>query len=196
MFTLFNPSFSAHRTPYSLPYYTSVMGYLNTEYKKVHDYYINNYIVVPNTHVFAKLCNELNSYMFLSPENLVNTIRGESDRLERMFGFNSPVTYSGFILEGNLYNKLCPEVYISTEFDFNVENCIKNYTRLKPLRIISHPFTDVNFQPILGKYKSEERGAVVAVIDLALFALQYQQWYLKERDIEIKDINCHFIDLL
>lgn len=181
MITLFNPPFIPNRTPVSLPMYNNIMGFVRTEYKKVKQFYLTNFIVTPTNHNLIKLLHDLIPFIQFSPEVMVQQVRLNTPRLERQHKLNSSTIYSGPVDTGFLYNRHCPEVYISTQFDIDIANCMKNWQRLKPLRPVAHPFTDLTFPLLNGQVISPNKGVCVFTIDLALLALQLKGWWEVER---------------
>lgn len=182
MFNLINPPrVDNGRGITILPQYAYLKTRLFSEYEKVKDYYQTNLFMVKNDHLLVKLLIELSCYIDSSPDYLVNMIRAASNRLESAYGLNSSIVGRGVMQTTNLYNRLCKEVWISVQYDFNVEQCYKNWKRLKPVRCVSHPFTDVNMVVPTGEYLSKEQGVVVMTIDLAMLALQYKAWCEFER---------------
>lgn len=189
MLNIFNPPFIGSRTPVVLPMYSYVIGCLKRELEKVNRYYTENVYIVQNTHRLVKLIIDLQTIIQSSPENVVRIVRNESDRLCRAYGITSPVVNGGISTAGEMYNKNCPEVFISVEYEFDTKQCYQNYKTLKPVRVLSHDFTDLEFGLANGKYSSTERGPAVFSIDLALFALQYKAWYDNER--YVKETNTY-----
>ena len=158
------------------------MGYINTEYKKVKLFYQSNFIVSPSNHNLMKLLHDLVPFLKFSPEVLVQQVRLSTPRLERAHKLNSSIIYSGPVDTGFIYNRHCPEVYISTQLDFDVATCMKNWQRLKPFRPVCHPFTDLTFPLLNGQVISPAtKGVCVFTIDLALLALQFKGWWEVER---------------
>lgn len=187
MLNLFNPPFIGGRTPPVLPMYDYIVRTMNREMERVKNYYRENIHTLDNTHRLVKLLIDLQSYMSLSPEILVRTIRNETPRLCRAYGINSPVVYSGIQPMGEIYKRNCAEVFISVEYDFDVKKCIDNFQHIQPIHVLSHDFTDLGMGIGNGKYNSDEFGTCVFSIDLAMLALQYRVWWEKERYIKETD---------
>ena len=187
MYSIINPPFMGSRTPPVMPLYEYIVKGLNTELTRIKDYYRQNLWVVNNTHILRKILVDIENKIALSPEALVRSVRSDTLRYCRAYGINSPIFNAGIQNDGNFYNKKNPEVFLNAEYDFDVENCYKEYKNLKPVRVVSHEFSDLNLYLPSGKYISDECGLCVFTIDLALLALQYKAWTDKERYPEGKD---------
>lgn len=196
MFSLFNPPFTGERTKIILPLFDYLINQTKHEVSKVTDYYNDNLINAKTTDRLVKLLVELQSFMDLSPESLVNVIRNQTVRLCNAYNFVSPLNNGKISNQGEMYNRNNPELFISVEYPFGVKNCVENYSSLKPVRVVSHDFSDFSYGVTNGNYLSTESGVCVFTIDLALLALQYQQWYKKERYVKSRNIylpTTHFV---
>lgn len=189
MFSLFNPPFNRDRTPIVLPMFDYLIKQTQHEVNKVVDYHQQNIVHAKTTDRLVKLLIELQSFMDLSPENLVNTVRNNTARLCNAYNFVSPINNAKITNQGEMYNRNNPELFIFVEYPFSVKNCVENYKALKPVRVVSHDFTDFGYGLANGCYQSPESGLSIFTIDIALLALQYQQWFQKERYIKERDYH-------
>lgn len=189
MFSLFNPPFNRDRTPIVLPMFDYLIKQTQHEVTKVVDFYQQNIYHARTTDRLVKLLIELQSFMDLSPENLVNTVRNNTARLCNAYNIVSPINNAKITNQGEMYNRNNPELFIFVEYPFGVKKCVDNYKALKPVRVVSHDFTDFGYGLANGAYQSQETGIAIFTIDIALLALQYQQWFQKER--YIKERNYH-----
>ena len=196
MFSLFNPPFTGERTTIVLPMFDYLVNQTKHEVSKVTDYYNDNLINAKTTDRLVKLLVQLQTYMDLTPETLVSVVRSNTVRLCNAFNFVSPLNNGKISNQGEMYNRNNPELFISVEYPFGVKNCVENYTGLKPIRVVSHDFTDFSYGVPNGNYLSSESGVCIFTIDIALLALQYQQWYKKERYVESRKLylpTTHFV---
>lgn len=189
MFSLFNPPFTSDRNKIVLPLFDYLDQQTKHEVKKVVQHYRENVIPVKGDHRLVKLLNELKSYMSLSPETLVSVMRANSNRLCGAYNFVSPTINGKINNQGDMYNRNNPELFIYVEYPFDVKKCMDHYKELKPVRVISHDFSDFGYGLANGQYLSAESGLSIFTIDLALLALQYQQWYHKERYVKERDYH-------
>lgn len=189
MFSLFNPPFNHERTSIVLPMFDYLVKQTHHEVNKVKTFYQDNLTNVKTSDRLVKLLVELQSWMGFSPETLVQVVRNNTPRLCNAYNIASPVTQAKITNQGEMYNRNNPELFISVEYPFDVKKCVTHYRELKPLRIVSHDFTDFSYNIANGNYLSTESGICVFTLDLALLALQYQQWYHNERYVEERKLH-------
>lgn len=188
MYSLFNPVFTGGRTPRHLPIFDYITTSLKNELTKVQNFYRANLLTVSNNHILTKILMDITSQCNnLSYHFLVKWVRANSARLERAYNLNSSVVGSGIITNGSIYNRNHAEAWISVAYDFDVDKCIANYKDLKPLRVVSHEYTNLTMSIPNGNYPENQEGLAVLTIDLALLALQYKCWMEKEQYIKEKD---------
>lgn len=184
MFSLFNPPFNSERNKIVLPMFDYLAKQTKYEVDKVKTFYQENLTNVKTTDRLVKLLIEMQSWMNFSPETLVQMVRNNTPRLCNTYNLVSPVTQGKISNQGEMYNRNNPELFISVEYPFDVKKCVTYYQDLKPLRIVAHDFTDFSYNIANGNYLSGESGICIFTLDLALLALQYQQWYHKERYVK------------
>lgn len=196
MFSLFNPPFNKDRTPIVLPIFDYLVKQTHYEVNKVVDFYKENLYNAKTTDRLVKILMDLQSFMHLSPESLVNTVRNHSARLCNAYNIVSPITNGKITNQGEMYNRNNPELFIYVEYPFDVKKCVNNYKHLKPVRVVSHEFSDFGYGLANGQYQTQETGIAIFTIDLALLALQYQQWFHTERYIKERETylpTTHFV---
>ena len=186
MFSLFNPPFDSERNKIVLPMFDYLTKQTLHEVDKVRTYYQENITTVKTSDRLVKLLVEMQTWMDFAPETLVKVVRNNTPRLCNAYNIVSPVSQGKITNQGEMYNRNNPELFISVEYPFDVKKCVTYYQNLKPLRVVSHDFTDFSYNIANGNYLSSESGICIFTIDLALLALQYQQWYHKERYVEAR----------
>lgn len=188
MYSLFNPVFNGGRTARHLPIFDYITLALKGELVKVQTFYRTNILTVPNNHILTKILMELTTPCSnLSYHFLVKWVRANSARFERTYNLNSSVVGAGIISNGTIYNRNHSEAWISVAYDFDVDKCVGNYKDLKPIRAISHEYTNLTMSVPNGNYPENQEGLAVLTIDLALLALQYKCWIENEQYIKEKD---------
>lgn len=196
MFNLFNPPFESLRTPIDLPLFSYLNKQTEAEINKVKDHYNAN---IYNSEVgvrLFKILTELKQYVHLSPETLFRYVRNNTARMCMAYNIVSPTSNGSIASMGELYNRNIAELFISVEYPVNIQKCIASFDQLRPIRVVSHDFSDFSYGMTDGKYSCQEKGLAIFTIDLAVLALQYQHWYnnlryLKNRDFYLP--TTHFI---
>lgn len=197
MLNLFNPPFNnGSRTKIVLPLFDYLIKQTKHETTKVFDYYQDNFNVVESNTRLVKFLLEIQSLMDLKPETLVSVIRNNAPRYCSAYNLSSPYMNSKIQTLGEFYNRNNPEIIINVEYPFNVKRCVENYKNVKPFRVVSHEFSDFSYGIANGRYLSHEAGLCIFTLDLALLALQYQQWYHLERFVKERNLylpTTHFV---
>ena len=196
MFNLFNPPFESLRTPIDLPLFTYLNKQTSLEIDKVTDYYNTN---IYNANVgirLMKILTEFKQYIHLAPPTLFNYIRNNTSRICMAYNIVSPTNNGSIAVMGELYNRNIAELFVSVEYPVDVNKSIAAFDHLKPLRVLSHDFSDFSYGLIDGRYQCQEKGLAIFSIDLALLAIQYQHWFNNHRHVKSRDYylpTTHFI---
>ena len=196
MFNLFNPPFESLRTPIELPIFAYLNKQTDAEIKKVIDHYNHNVYQSDVSVRLFKILAELKQYIHLSPETLFRYVRNNTAKMCMAYNIVSPVSNGSITSMGELYNRNIAELFISVEYPVDVQKAIGAFENLKPVRVISHDFSDFSYGLVDGKYACQEKGLAIFTIDLALLAIQYQHWYNNLRFIEKRNYylpTTHFI---
>lgn len=189
MYNVINPPFMGSLTPPALPMYEYAIRNLNKELQRVIFYYLESIFVIPNTHILRKLVNELEIYIRVDRESLVDTVRGESLYLCKSFGINSPLHLAGISTRSNFYNQNNPEAYMYVEHDFDINGVYDNYQSVSAVRVLQHGFTDLCYPIPNGDYGSDQKNLCVFSFDIAMLAIQYKAWVEKEQYNKEKDMH-------
>lgn len=190
MSKFFNPPFIGSRAPTVLPMFTYVMSRMNNELTKVYEYYRENFVICKSEHVLYRLLNEFSNYMHLDKHVLYKQISMRRYQWESAYGFVSAIHNGGMNRKGEMFNMHTQEVWLSVEYpNLDIEKCYNHYQMLKPVRIVSHDFTDTNLPLINGKLNSVSFGYAVTTIDIALLALQFKAWWDKNRKVIEKNLT-------
>lgn len=82
----------------------------------------------------------------------------------------------GDLFKGVFYGKGVTEVLIGHDEDFDFEDAAKNWQQLRPIRVLSHPKSDLGLKIPDGTGDGLEEGVAVIAINIPMLALQYRQW--------------------
>lgn len=189
MFTLFNPPYTRFREPIIIPLYAYYINQTNLEVNKLRKFYDENVYTAKSTDRWLKFLITIETYINLSPSKLVSVIRENSPRLNNQFGLVSPLNTSKIQSPGTMYNRNIPELFLSVEYPIDADKAVSNYKRLEPIKVVSHDFSDFSYGICNGNYASGEKGLAIFTVDLAILALQFQQWCIHERLNKVTNAN-------
>lgn len=165
----------------NMPYDRVKLG-LDRNLGMIHDYYRNNPAYVKSNHFLVKLLMGLNiSYML---DDLVYVGKVEDWSLNFSMAMKmTSATYRGKLFQpGHFYGPWVDEVIISDTDKFDVAKAGLNWFDLQPIRVLSHPFTDMDMALPNGKAHRDESGFAVIVINIPMLALQYKRWRAQDRE--------------
>ena len=82
----------------------------------------------------------------------------------------------GQLFDGQFYGKGVREVLIGHDDDFDFQDAAKNWQNLEPIKVLSHPKSDLGLNIPDGTGDGLEEGVAVIAINIPMLALQYRQW--------------------
>lgn len=197
MLSLFNEDFFHRARIYNIPNETVLKRRYTEDYSKLHSYLLARKFILPNDHILVKLIKSVNVSFKRDLYDYVETLRDVAPDLESMLKITSPHNFFLPTYKSNFYNSKCAEVLISISEDFDIAEATKHWKNLEPLRVISHPYTDLSYTPLVGKYvSSNASGMAYIFIDIPKLMFQYRMWIreqLKAKQV-IGDIGKFLID--
>lgn len=142
---------------------------------KVAEYNLVHRNFVDNQHPLVKVAALMTSMYQPDMEEFLDVIYEEQLGMERIFGLVSASNPHGAMHPIGLYNKHCPATYLSTMEYFDYE---AGHSDIVPIKVISHPFTDLSMGLANGKYysQSKETGLCTFLFDLGKFAFLLHLW--------------------
>lgn len=177
MLSLFNEDFFHRARIYNIPNEAMLKRRYLEDYTKLHSYLLSRKFILPNDHILIKLIKSVNVSFKRDLYDYVETVRDATPDLEAMLKLTSPLNFYLPNYKTNFYNNKCTEVLISVREDFDITLAMKHWKNLEPLRVISHPFTDLSYTPLVGKYvSSNASGMVYIFIDVPKLMFQYRMW--------------------
>lgn len=177
MLSLFNEDFFHRARIYNIPNEAMLKKRYLEDYSKLHSYLLSRKFTLPNDHILVKLIKSVNVSFKRDLYDYVETVYDVTPDLEAMLKLTSPLNFYLPNYKSNFYNNKCTEVLISVREDFDINKAMKYWKNLEPLRVISHPFTDLSYTPLVGKYvSSNASGMVYIFIDIPKLMFQYRMW--------------------
>lgn len=177
MLSLFNEDMFHRARIYNIPSESVLKRKYVEDYTRLHSYLLSRKFTLPNDHVLVKLMKTVNVSFKRDLYDYVETVRDAVPDLEAMLKLTSPLNFYLPNYKSNFYNNKCTEVLISVREDFDIAMATKHWKNLEPLKVISHPFTDLSYTPLVGKYISgNASGMVYIFIDIPKLMFQYRMW--------------------
>lgn len=136
---------------------------------------------LPNQHILNRLLNSINIHWDGDPDVYVTKVRDVALARTVSFGWTSSLAYGRLHATSSFYGNNVQEVIYATDEDFDVEEAVENWTDLEPIRVLSHPLTDLWCHVPDGETNWNTSGISVVVINVPMLALQRQLWLERER---------------
>jgi hypothetical protein len=146
-------------------------------------YYRNNVVSVNSSHLLVKILMSINLPLLLSTERYYANVDSLSLILANPFQLTSSIN-TGRIFDGVFYGKGNKEIIIAIDEQFDFELANKKWESLSPVKVLRHPFTDLQLNIPDGNRKSLESGTCVITINIAMLAIQYRAFYFNEKKLE------------
>lgn len=84
--------------------------------------------------------------------------------------------YRGRVFKGVFYGPNCKEILIADDEPFNPMKVANNWRNAMPIRVLRHPWSDLNMNLPDGKKNSSDEGLAVIVINIPKLAVMYKAW--------------------
>lgn len=159
------------------------------EIQKVVAYYRNHVTQVDNRHLVVRILLSLAVSMRRDPQNYADVVSDFTAQLCGMLHITGSLNYGRVFSPGVFYGPNCTEIIVSDDTEFDAVQAARDWQQLKPIRVVRHPFTDLNYARCDGRYQSKETGVAVIAINIPMLAIQYREWFIQEYKRDPKGIH-------
>lgn len=178
MYNLFNSRNIFNRPVTNIPGWSTTRRAILDELNKLAQYYRISSEFLPNQHVLCKILLGLDVPMHKDKAYVAEIARNEFNAQASLLGIYTSYTASKSSPLPVFYNSNCSEFIISDDSLFDINYAVYNWKNLEPIKIIEHPFDDLNFAIPNGQYGSlTGRGLAVISINVPMLFVQFQRWY-------------------
>lgn len=141
---------------------------------KIH--YRRSIYAVPSDHILVQVLQHL-TLTEESDEALYYRINSQGKKLAGALHLNNETFLTGPLLKPWFFKPGVKSFIFTTELDQLPKiDYSKVWTDLQPIRAISHPSTDLNFNVLDGNEKEILSGNAFFYLDIGLLAIQYRYW--------------------
>lgn len=140
----------------------------------IQQYYDFNEPAVRSNHILVMLLNSLLIPTSLPPIRYVELCNQAAYSVGRQLGMASPIYVGGFQMRSWFYGPNVKEYFFLTgdnEIDFS-----KHWSEHEPIKVVSHPKSDISFRLQDGQFTSDESGIAVIELNAGLMAYQLACW--------------------
>jgi len=150
----------------------------NTELTNITEYYHNRNSKVKNDNILVGIITTVCPNIDLNIWEFLRILDSTALYNTKTFGIVSNVN-KGYIHNDTLFKHNSKEIYIYDDSDIDYDIIENTWKDLKPLRILRHDSTDLNFKIPSDRYGLEEDTLTVCSIDIKLLCLQYRYWAIE-----------------
>lgn len=176
MYDLYQPDAVETTGGFVNPAWRRVRDGLENNLQKVRAYYQNNPKTLPASHLLVRLMHSLNISLNNDDYAYVFKAMDWTDDLSRSLKLTSAVSYGKLFEPGQFYGEGVSEAIIAEWSPFDIGRAVKNWKSIRPLRVLYHPFDNLNFRLPAADTRWNGEGFAVIGVHIPKLALQYKCW--------------------
>lgn len=176
MYQLIKPPVSLRGGDLSNPQFARIKAGLERNYITIQNFYRDNPRYINSGHFLVKLIQTLGVSLDQDDYVYVSKVDDWAMSLAMTLKMTSAIYRGKLFSPGHFYGPGVDEIIIANTDTFDIDEAVKNWPDLQPIRVLSHPFADLDMAIPNGKTHSDERGIAVITINIPLLALQYKCW--------------------
>ena len=192
MYDLFTQAANGSRLSTSSAIHTRALKLMQDDIARIKTYYAKSNIQVNNEHVLCKLIQSITVSRGKEPQVYVDHVSDVADRVTGSLRFTNSVSFGNILDNGYFYNRNVLEVLITGSDYVDITQLSTDWTTWEPVRVLSHPFSDLSMALPTGRYVGKARGMAYIYVDVPLLMLMHRQW-LKSLDAESKVVDGTFV---
>lgn len=147
-----------------------------SELDKLYTYLRERRHYLENQHLVCRLIDAVGPKGYHDPEYLVDMIGDQVGYISRSMDLSSITNFGRINPDSQFFNNKVNEVIILHREYFDVPLAVKNWKVLEPIKVLSHPHTDISYTILNGKCVNPTTGDATISINLPMLLLQYQLW--------------------
>lgn len=159
----------------------NVMNGLRLSLKRAIGYRRANPVHLKTNHVLVKLLESLNVGYRDNPSVYVAKVQDACTKIAVSLGWCTELSYGRLNAQSEFYGPGIQDIIIADDEYFDAEQAVHNWMELQPIRVLTHPLTDLWCHVPDGRNHWVETGIAVIVVNIPMLALQWQLWKNKER---------------
>lgn len=178
MYQILNPAFSGNNHKVSIQNLSPTRAIVSREIHKVVSYYHKQPTLVNPKHILVQLIDKLMISLKRADFSIVDACMDRTPQVAKALGFVHPLNSNAEIFTGQFYNKHINEIIIVDDSEEPDYELIKTrWFMLSAIKIITHPFNDIDMNLCDGKYPSyNTSGTAGFIVNVPMLMLQYKYW--------------------
>lgn len=190
MYDLFNSSYRGSGKTYPIIKLRTNRAVIQREIARVCAFYRARPVDSDEQHVITQLINVLNVSLKRDDTSTIQACVDRTPEVAKILGLVHPYNNRPTERRGVFYNDRVREIIILDETTPVSPDVIKQqWPVINPIRILTHPFNDINFHLCNGKYPVSKGGFAVFVVNVPLLILQYRYWANNQQKKGLSEIR-------
>lgn len=184
MHNLFNDPKMFHTGTLTLPGWNNGRKAIYDELNKLSRYFRDTSQWVKNNHPLVKLLKEDDTMLYENADNTIEIARDTWLSKAEMFGISTPYRSVSHVTNNICYPQNVCEYLVMDDSIPLGSDAKFNWHNLEPIRILDHPYDDLNMSIPNGKFiGTPKRGKNVFIaINIPILILQYRLWQKYEAE--------------
>lgn len=146
------------------------------------DYYNSNITWVDASHFLNKLISLFGPTDEPRLSSYYQAISNDALRFAHSLQMTSNLSY-GKIFNGVFYGPGIREIIVATDDTIDYRHAYSNWRDLRPVTVVSHPFSDLNYPLANGRNLSNTTGLAVINVDIPTLMIQYKAFRDYEKNV-------------
>lgn len=178
MYQILNPNNKGRGRRVPIQNLSTSRAVILREVQRVTSYYHKQPNLVAVDHILVRVINLLTISMKRNDYGVVDACMDRTPQVAMTLGLVHPLNSDVTGHTGHFYNNHVNEIIIAHDSDEPDYDLLKrSWYSMSAIKIITHPFADMNMHLCDGKYPSNgEGGYAVIIIDTPMLMLQYKYW--------------------
>lgn len=182
MYQLLQPKPDGQNNRVTLQNLSAHRSVMLRELHKVISHYHRRPRLTDPQHILVRIINLLTISFKRSQYSIVDACMERTEVVARQLDLAHPLNSNAVTKTGEFYNNKVEEVIVLNDSDEpDYDNIKAHWQTISAIRILTHPFADIDMNLCDGRYPTSvsEGGYAVIVIDTPILMLQYRHWVEK-----------------
>lgn len=176
MFKIFDKKYEESNSVIKPPEFELVKRVYSYQIDNIINYYRDSIKVVNNQHLLCRMLNLFTPSTDYDLDTFISIVYARAPYIAKHFKLTSEISY-GELFTDVFYKG--PQIIMYNEEYFDVQDSIRDWQDLKPIKVLKHPLSNLSFLlPEPKRYPTKESGLSCISINFPLLILQYRE-YLK-----------------
>lgn len=146
------------------------------------DYYNNHDQRIDSSHLLLKVINFFSAGNYTDLSAFYQMVSIDALRIAHSLQMTSSLSF-GKTFPGVFFGPGIQEIIIATDTPFNYRHGYANWRNLRPIKVVSHPFSDLTCPIPIGRNYTKIRDTAVIEVNIPMLMIQYKAFRDYERVI-------------